>query len=115
MDKELQLIQSSVGGFSGLLTLFEAFLQGEYYFDKVKFFVSQEHIIIFHIKYLRVEFVNILNITERFRGKIENMKRNFARVDENFQIGIDSAAGNWGYWPTKKYTHVIYFYICLMN
>ena len=91
------------------MALFEAFLQGKYYCSiKVKILSHKStSALLFHIKYLRVEFVNILNITERFRGKIENMKRNFARVDENFQIGIDSAAGNWGYWPTKKYTHVI--------
>ena len=34
------------------------------------------------------------------------MKKNFARVNENFQIGIDGAEGKWGYWPTDKYTHV---------
>ena len=54
----------------------------------------------------RVEFVDINYITEKFRKKIEEMKKNFARVNENFQIGIDGAEGKWGYWPTDKYTHV---------
>ena len=54
----------------------------------------------------RVEFVDINYITEKFRKNIEEMKQNFARVNENFQIGIDGADGKWGYRPTDKYTHV---------
>jgi len=57
----------------------------------------------------RVEFVDINYITKKFRKKIEEMKKNFARVNENFQIGIDGAEGKWGYWPTDKYTHDLFF------
>ena len=35
------------------------------------------------------------------------MKKNFARVNEKFDIGIDGAEGKWTYTPTDKYTHVI--------
>ena len=54
----------------------------------------------------RVEFVDINYITTKFRKKIENMKKNFARVNETFQIGIDSADGKWAYSPTDKYSDV---------
>lgn len=59
---------------------------------------------------LRVEFVDIKSITQKFRGKIEEMKKNFARVNDRFQIGIDGADGKWGYTPTDKYKHVIYLF-----
>ena len=45
-----------------------------------------------------------------YRGKIEEMKKHFARVNEKFDIGIDGAEGKWTYEPTKKYTHVIRYF-----
>ena len=43
------------------------------------------------------------------------MKKNFARVNEKFDIGIDGAEGKWTYTPTDKYTHVIRYFSCFVS
>ena len=63
----------------------------------------------------RVEFVDINYITKMYRGKIDEMKKNFARVNETFHIGIDGADGKWSYTPTDKYTHVMRYFSCFVS
>jgi len=61
----------------------------------------------YRIPKLRVEFVDLSAITDKYRDTVEHMKTHFNRFNESYRIS--ESQDNWGFWPATKYDKDLFY------